>query len=161
MAYPTLSNPGVQDSSGYPHAAGISGADQNWRCKAPGDARSRRESQGSRSAEAGRGQRRIWAQFPPQARWPRPRRSRSSPPPRLLPQAGPGLPPGSPSARPALARPPRRYILGEYGDGCAGLPGNPTWGGSATRSGLLTAQPQALTVLVLACPGSAAVPLLN
>lgn len=34
-----MSNPGFQDSSGCPHAAGISGADQGWRGMAGRDAR--------------------------------------------------------------------------------------------------------------------------
>lgn len=55
------------------------------------------ERPGSRSAEVGRGQRRIWAQFPPRARWPRPRRSRTGPPPAAGPR--PGL--GSPRVPPA------------------------------------------------------------
>lgn len=76
------------------------------------------------------------------------------PAPGRLPQAGPGLPSGSPSARPAPARPPCRHSLGKYGDGCDGSRGNPTWGSSATRSSFLTAQPQGAG----ACPGSAAVP---
>ncbi|XP_049569841.1 post-GPI attachment to proteins factor 2 isoform X5 [Orcinus orca] len=47
------------------------------------------DSPGSRAAEAGRGQQRIWvlfpSQVPPQARRPRPRRSRSDPPPTARP----------------------------------------------------------------------------
>lgn len=118
-------------------------------------------SLGLGSAEAGRSQQRIWAQFPLQV--PPQARTGPAPPPAIPiliplpaahPRAGPGRPPGFPRSpgSPSSCLPPTQspcsHSLGEYRDGCAELPDCPTWGSSATRSSLHRAGSLTLGVFV-------------